>query len=129
MSSDWGALRPNLQHCPSTRQENKLHEGAVWRATSGGQTRNPQPQSGIGFASYRNDDREGSNILLERGPCHNGWGPGIGEVMADSSKATAEVQRRPDPNENLVKIFDTEQASEAMVEKGLVEWGGLNWEE
>src|ERR1700674_1084750 len=126
MSSDRGALRPNLQHCPSTRQENKLHEGAVWRATSGGQTRTPQPQSGIGFASYRNDDREGSNILFERGPVHNGSGPGIGEVMADSSKATAEVQRRPDPNENLVKIFDTEQASEAMVVKGLLESAGID---
>jgi hypothetical protein len=126
MSSDRGALRPNLQHCPSTRQENKLHEGAVWRATAGGQTRNPQPQFGIGFASYRNDDREGSKILFERGPVNNGSGPGIGEVMADSSKARAELQRRPDPNENLVKIFDTEQASEAMVVNGLLESAGID---
>jgi len=51
MSSGRGALRPNLQHCPSTREEIKLHEGAVWSATPGGQTRNPQPQSGIGFVA------------------------------------------------------------------------------
>jgi hypothetical protein len=91
-----------------------------------GQTRNPQPHSGIGFASYCNDEGEGSKILLERGPVNNGSGPGIGEVMADSSKATAELQRRPDPDENLVKIFDTEQESEAMVVKGLLESSGID---
>ena len=46
--------------------------------------------------------------------------------MADPSKATAELQRRPDPNENLVKIFDTEQESEAMVVKGLLESSGID---
>jgi hypothetical protein len=46
--------------------------------------------------------------------------------MADSSKATAELQRRPDPNENLVKIFDTKQESEAMVVKGLLESSGID---
>ncbi len=46
--------------------------------------------------------------------------------MADSSKAAAELQRRPDPNENLVKIFDTEQESEAMVVKGLLESSGID---
>ena len=95
-------------------------------ATWGGQTRNPQPQSGIGFASYCNDDREGSKILFERGPVNNGSDPGIGEVMADSSKTTAESRRRPDPNENLVKIFDTEQESEAMVVNGLLESAGID---
>jgi len=86
----------------------------------------PQPQSGIGFASYCNDDREGSKILFERGPVNNGSDPGIGEVMGDSSKTTRESQRRPDPNENLVKIFDTEQESEAMVVKGLLESAGID---
>jgi hypothetical protein len=124
MSSNRAALCPNLQHCPSTRQENKLHEGAVWNAPWGGQTRNPQPQSGIGFASY-NHDGEGSKIVFERGPVNHGLGPEIGEVMADS-KATAELQRRPDPNEKLVKIFDTEQESEAMVVKGLLESAGID---
>ena len=46
--------------------------------------------------------------------------------MADSSKTTAESQRRPDPNENLVKIFDTEQESEAMVVNGLLESAGID---
>jgi hypothetical protein len=45
--------------------------------------------------------------------------------MADS-KATAELRRRPDPNEKLVKIFDTEQESEAMVVKGLLESAGID---
>src|SRR5260370_27037795 len=87
----------------------------------GRQTRNPQPQSGIGVASYRNHDGKGSKILFERGPVTHGSGPGIGEVMADSSKPTAELRRHPDPNEKLVKIFDTEQESEAMVVKSLLE--------
>jgi hypothetical protein len=46
--------------------------------------------------------------------------------MGDSSKTTAESQRRPDPNENLVKIFDTEQESEAMVVNGLLESAGID---
>jgi hypothetical protein len=46
--------------------------------------------------------------------------------MADSSKATADLERRPDPNEKLVKIFDTEQESEAMVVKGLLESAGID---
>lgn len=44
--------------------------------------------------------------------------------MAES-KATAELKPRPDPNENLVRIFDTEQESEAMVVKGLLESAGI----
>ncbi len=39
--------------------------------------------------------------------------------MAESD-ATAEEQR-PDPNEKLVKVFDSEQESEAMVVKGLLD--------
>jgi hypothetical protein len=31
----------------------------------------------------------------------------------------------PDPDEKLVKVFDTEQESEAMVVKGLLESGGI----
>jgi Putative prokaryotic signal transducing protein len=32
----------------------------------------------------------------------------------------------PDPNEKLVKVFDSEQASEAMVVKGLLESAGID---
>jgi hypothetical protein len=39
-------------------------------------------------------------------------------------KATAE-ERRPDPNEKLVKIFDSEEESEAMVVKGLLDSAGI----
>jgi Putative prokaryotic signal transducing protein len=38
--------------------------------------------------------------------------------------ATAE-ERRPDPNEKLVKIFDSEEESEAMVVKGLLDSAGI----
>jgi hypothetical protein len=43
-----------------------------------------------------------------------------GEVMAEQPKAAVE-ERRPDPNEKLIKIFDSEQESEAMVVKGLLD--------
>jgi hypothetical protein len=39
--------------------------------------------------------------------------------------ATAQLEPRPDPNENLVKVFDSEQESEAMVVKGLLESAGI----
>lgn len=36
------------------------------------------------------------------------------------------VQERPNPNEKLVKVFDTEQESEAMVVRGLLESAGID---
>jgi len=44
--------------------------------------------------------------------------------MAEQSNAAAE-ERRPDPNEKLVKVFDSEQESEAMVVKGLLDSAGI----
>ncbi|MGA9507795.1 MAG: DUF2007 domain-containing protein [Candidatus Sulfotelmatobacter sp.] len=44
--------------------------------------------------------------------------------MAEQSNAMAEEQR-PDPNEKLVKVFDSEQESEALVVKGLLESAGI----
>jgi putative signal transducing protein len=41
--------------------------------------------------------------------------------MAEQPDATMEERRRPDPNEKLVKVFDSEQESEAMVVKGLLD--------
>jgi len=43
--------------------------------------------------------------------------------MAERTNATEE--RRPDPNEKLVKVFDSEQESEAMVVKGLLDSAGI----
>jgi hypothetical protein len=43
--------------------------------------------------------------------------------MADS---IANTQPRPDPNEKLVKVFDSEQESEAMIVKGLLESAGID---
>ena len=45
--------------------------------------------------------------------------------MAQQPDTTAEPPR-PDPNEKLVKIFDSEQESEAMVVKGLLDSAGID---
>jgi len=45
--------------------------------------------------------------------------------MPDSTNP-ADVQRRPDPNEKLVKVFDSEQESEALVVKGLLDSAGID---
>jgi hypothetical protein len=45
--------------------------------------------------------------------------------MAERANAAAE-ERRPDPNEKLVKVFDSEQESEAMVVKGLLDSAGID---
>jgi hypothetical protein len=41
--------------------------------------------------------------------------------MADSSE-----KQQPNPNEKLVRVFDTEQESEAMVVRGLLESAGID---
>jgi hypothetical protein len=38
---------------------------------------------------------------------------------------SAGVEGRPDPNEKLVKVFDSDQESEAMVVRGLLESAGI----
>jgi hypothetical protein len=43
--------------------------------------------------------------------------------MAEQTDATTE--QRPNPNEKLVKVFDSEQESEAMVVKGLLDSEGI----
>jgi Putative prokaryotic signal transducing protein len=50
--------------------------------------------------------------------------PRIGDHMAEETNATTEEQR-PDPNEKLVKVFDSEQESEALVVKGLLDSAGI----
>ena len=44
--------------------------------------------------------------------------------MADS-RSTSQAQR-PNPNEKLVRVFDTEQESEAMIVRGLLESAGID---
>jgi hypothetical protein len=44
--------------------------------------------------------------------------------MPESSNPPA--NRVPDPNEKLVKVFDSEQESEAMVVKGLLDSAGID---
>jgi hypothetical protein len=44
--------------------------------------------------------------------------------MADST-STSQAQR-PNPNEKLVRVFDTEQESEAMIVRGLLESAGID---
>jgi hypothetical protein len=45
--------------------------------------------------------------------------------MAENSAGTG-TQNRPDPNEKLVKVFDAEQESEALVVSGLLEANGID---
>jgi hypothetical protein len=45
--------------------------------------------------------------------------------MAEQLNATADKKPRPDPNEKLVKVFDSEQEPEAMVVKGLLDSAGI----
>jgi len=49
--------------------------------------------------------------------------------MADAfdkrSSGSDEARRRPEPNEKLVRVFDAEQESEAMVVRGLLESQGI----
>jgi hypothetical protein len=46
--------------------------------------------------------------------------------MADPIDSSANTQPRPDPNEKLVKVFDSELESEAMIVKGLLESAGID---
>lgn len=46
--------------------------------------------------------------------------------MAEPGNSTADAQPRPDPNEKLVKVFDSEQEPEALVVKGLLESAGID---
>jgi hypothetical protein len=48
----------------------------------------------------------------------------MGGTMANDSGN--KVEERPNPNEKLVKVFDTEQESEAMVVRGLLESAGID---
>jgi hypothetical protein len=52
--------------------------------------------------------------------------PQLETFMAEPNRSTAAVNPRPNPNEKLVKVFDTEQESEAMVVKGLLESSGID---
>ena len=45
--------------------------------------------------------------------------------MAEQPDETTEELRRPDPNEKLVKVFDSEEELEAMVVKGLLDSAGI----
>jgi len=45
--------------------------------------------------------------------------------MAEPGNSAAEAQERPDPNEKLIKVFDSEQESEALVVKGLLDSAGI----
>lgn len=46
--------------------------------------------------------------------------------MSQPINAAASVAPRPDPNEKLVKVFDSEAESEALIVKGLLESAGID---
>lgn len=45
--------------------------------------------------------------------------------MPDSNTPAQPNPRQPDPHEKLVKVFDTEQETEAIVVKGLLDSAGI----
>lgn len=45
--------------------------------------------------------------------------------MAQSPKSMTETPARPNPNEKLVRVFDSEEETEALVVKGLLESAGI----
>jgi len=46
--------------------------------------------------------------------------------MTEPTNTTESVRPRPDPNEKLVKAFDSELESEALIVKGLLESEGID---
>src|ERR1700740_1092120 len=46
--------------------------------------------------------------------------------MSQPTNPAARAPPRPDPNEKLVKVFDSEQESEALIVKGLLESAGID---
>jgi hypothetical protein len=46
--------------------------------------------------------------------------------MPQPTNPEEEIPPRPDPNEKLVKVFDSELESEAMIVKGLLESAGID---
>jgi hypothetical protein len=46
--------------------------------------------------------------------------------MAEPVRPISDSQRRPDPDEKLVKVFDSEQETEALVVKGLLDSAGID---
>ncbi len=46
--------------------------------------------------------------------------------MGEQSDAAAGKARTPDPNEKLVRVFDSEDESEALVVKGLLDSAGID---
>jgi hypothetical protein len=53
---------------------------------------------------------------------------GIGHAwpIPEGDAMAAQIQPRPNPNEKLVKVFDSEVESEAMVVKGLLDSAGID---
>ena len=46
--------------------------------------------------------------------------------MAKTGNPAMQMQPRPDPNEKLVKVFDSELEAEALVVKGLLDSAGID---
>ncbi len=46
--------------------------------------------------------------------------------MAEPTNPETSMTPRPDPNEKLVKVFDSEDESEALIVKGLLESAGID---
>lgn len=49
-----------------------------------------------------------------------------GDFMVEPVNPAGSAERQPDPDEKLVKVFDSELESEAMIVKGLLESAGID---
>jgi len=47
-------------------------------------------------------------------------------LMAESGNSSSAMQPKPNPNEKLTKVFDSEDESEALVVKGILDAAGID---
>lgn len=82
------------------------------------------------FASYPSTFRAasllGQGVESQRDRFALGPSLQLEVLMSEATNPAASVVPRPDPNEKLVKVFDSELESEALIVKGLLESAGID---
>ncbi len=79
----------------------------------------------VGRFGRRSGAREKSRIGCAAGIRPDEANPEL-EISCQEPLKTSGAQPRPDPNEKLVKVFDSEQESEALIVKGLLDSAGID---
>src|ERR1035437_8872550 len=99
-SSRWGRLRPTWPRPAWLSARNEGHPG------------------GPGPAAVQTRQRDGNCRKLLSGSSTE-------DAMPESTSSSSQPESQPEPNEKLVKIFDSEQENEAIVVQGLLESAGI----